>query len=314
MTISKKALTTGFLISLMITLVAFVLISGTLYRFMFEKEDKDAEALCQSSVALRHASAVTIKNKIMPNTEIKVVPFLCKTIDKEIKPKGKNLEEEKESIKTQIANKMARCWWMFGEGRFKKNIFQGINIFGADAQCFTCYTLLIEDGKEFKEGNAKAVISPIEFKEFLREEKHQQLGMPYLEYFQNFNGGTGLVQMVLTHKEGKPQESYGIAPGRAYAVAYKAKKGECAFCNLITGAGSSAIGLGVLLWAFPPAGATITVATLIGAGVVAVTYGVTELVSADIGIDSIYLVDMGNNNLETLFSQTCVEIKGTGGE
>ncbi len=147
----KKAMTTNFLVALIITLVAFVLIAGTVFRFMSGAEDKEAEILCHDSIALRATSTIRMNSggdqdwHDIISGQAKVVPVLCKTIDTKVKG-------SREEIKEIIAEKIARCWWMFGEGRYEE-ILDGSDVHLAPAllgmsneenDCFNCYNLMIE--------------------------------------------------------------------------------------------------------------------------------------------------------------------------
>jgi len=154
MQISKKAMTAGFLVSIMITLVSFVLISGTIVNFTSNSEDSTAEQLCHSSIALRAKTVIKTEANIpiidikAINAEAKPVPVLCKTND--IKLKSSLSRKE---IKKEIADKVARCWWMFGEGRYEEIIGDSVtvklfpNLFDVGTvtgQCFNCYTIEVK--------------------------------------------------------------------------------------------------------------------------------------------------------------------------
>ncbi|MBT4434015.1 hypothetical protein HOD05_02240, partial [Candidatus Woesearchaeota archaeon] len=83
MLLNKKAVTAGFIISIMITLIAFIVISGVLIRFWDQGDDSEAELLCKQSIDLRVATAVRI-NWVGSSAKLKAVPPLCKTIDKRV--------------------------------------------------------------------------------------------------------------------------------------------------------------------------------------------------------------------------------------
>ena len=175
--LGKKAMTASVLVSLIITLVAFTLIAGTLYRFMDKADDKQAEILCHDSIAMRAKTQVTVDGALIGG-EIKLGPILCKTIEKKIKG-------SREEIKREIAEKVARCWWMFGEGRYEE-ILHSTDIdvipalFDLDErknQCFNCYYLMIdqntiEPNKEWRLKDANnAPIGQAELTEFMWDEK-----------------------------------------------------------------------------------------------------------------------------------------------
>ena len=148
--ISKKGMTAAFLVSMMVTLIAFVLISGTLMRFMSEADDVAAENLCYDSISLRAMTAYQL-DAAGVEVEGKLVPPLCKTIDKKV-------SGSKDEVMKEVADSMARCWWMFGAGEYEE-ILQGTEISfllsmdSTDAKCFNCYNLIIDeddfDGEEY---------------------------------------------------------------------------------------------------------------------------------------------------------------------
>lgn len=146
----------GFLVGLIITLVAFVLISTTIYRFASTVEGKEAEILCHDSIAMRAATALQINTGSKADStdtdliqaSLKTAPVLCKTID--VKIKG-----DREEIKRQIAEKIIRCWWMFGEGRYGEALGENeidflpgtLAVHNQPNECFNCYNLMIEQEK-----------------------------------------------------------------------------------------------------------------------------------------------------------------------
>ncbi|HIJ11683.1 TPA: hypothetical protein HA278_06505, partial [Candidatus Woesearchaeota archaeon] len=50
MKLHKKAIEAGFLVALIIVLTSFVLIAGTIFRFISTADDAQAEALCKDSL------------------------------------------------------------------------------------------------------------------------------------------------------------------------------------------------------------------------------------------------------------------------
>jgi len=303
---SKKAMTAGFLVVLIITLVAFFLIATTIYKFTSKSGDTAAETLCKDSVALRAAATLSLgKDK---STELKTVPVLCKTIDTKISGK-------KEDVEKIIADKMVKCWQMFGEGRYKANIFSNINLYGGEAKCFMCYTILVDDSSSFKKDD-KEYVSDLEFKDYLRKtnygfqkaapteenkvETRQEL--KYLDYFQ-FGGGNGYVTSFLTPE--------GIKPGRAYAIMFKAKHEDCG-----TTCGLSLVGGGAILAAsfVTKSGSTAV------AGAVAAYGGAEGLIrdalTTETNVDGIIISDMSEENLRHDVLSQCAfvsDVAGGGG-
>jgi hypothetical protein len=150
---SKKGMEASVLVIIIITLVAFFIIAGVIYRFMSKADEKEAEVLCHDSIAMRASTALQIntgskaskENFHLIESTMKTAPVLCKTIDKKIKG-------SKDEVMKQIADKVARCWWMFGEGRYEEilhgsSITLAPSIFGMSNEqnkCFNCYNIMID--------------------------------------------------------------------------------------------------------------------------------------------------------------------------
>ncbi len=226
---SRKGMEAGFLVALIITIASFMLIAGVVMRFMSSAEDKEAEILCHDSILLRAQSAVNIGGPLV-DAEIKVIPSLCKTIDKKIKG-------DREEIMEQMAQKIARCWWMFGEGRFEEILHgQTINVLpsllGVDNQpnkCFNCYNIMV-DQDEIKEG-------PILYSEFIdymwtHSPPNVNKSVNYLQYIQSYGGPGMFVNIV----EGS------IKPGHAYTVSILPKTKDDEQINWMKWVGFAAVG------------------------------------------------------------------------
>ena len=175
---NKKGLTASFLVGLIITVVAFMIIAGLVFRFMADSGEKESELLCHDSIALRAATALQINQgdgadwHDMVQATIKTAPVLCKTID--IKLSG-----SREEIKRKFAEKIAKCWWMFGEGRYEEILDTGdFNVLPAllgthnePNKCFNCYNIMIDQDEIDGDGDYKCADSdscPITSQEFAR--------------------------------------------------------------------------------------------------------------------------------------------------
>ena len=200
---NNKAMTAGFLVAMIITLVSFVLIAGTVSRVLGSGSDKAAEELCHDSIALRAKTMINIEGKVLEGT-IKPVPVLCKTIDKKI------ISKDREQVKEEIAQKMTRCWWMFGEGRIE-DLLRGSNINSvlkvlsfenSQNQCFNCYTLTVGHFDDEKDEG----ISSQEMVSYLTT--HPTSGATYLDYIQS-SGGPGRV--MITTPNILPDSQYSIS-------------------------------------------------------------------------------------------------------
>jgi hypothetical protein len=165
---------------------------------------KEKEVLCHNSIAMRAATQFQVMN-----AKANLGPMLCETIDKEIKSK------EKEEIKAQMAYMMARCWWMFNEGR-QDDLFEEIDSLGdilglseSKNMCFLCYTAIMP--KEIEDGGIEAK----EMMKYILKTEHPKIpNLPYIDYFQEY-GGSGTVAVMND-----------IVPNRLYGVLYLSKSSE----------------------------------------------------------------------------------------
>ncbi len=200
---SKRGMTASFLIGMMITLVAFVLISGVLMRFMSEADDLAAENLCYDSIALRAMTAVQL-NTAGLSLEGKLVPPLCQTIDKKV-------SGGKEEVMKEVADSMARCWWMFGAGEYEAILDNGgissIAVFDMEDdenECFNCYTLLMDE----KDFDGEEYILSSELQEFMENNTYSRTNLTYIDYIQSY-GGPG--RFMITTPAIVPNEGYTIS-------------------------------------------------------------------------------------------------------
>ena len=298
--LKKAEMSMSFLIGVIIPLIAFVITVPIVTNYIGGDDSEKMEGLCRASVSARAASTIKIDT-----AEFKTTPIMCKTIDKTVE------EDTKKEVKKLFADKLARCWWMFGEGRYRSSIFDKLDIMGGTNRCFICYTLIVEEGKNFKK---KDKIGVEEFKDFLMDEYHPKIkGYTYLNYFQNYRGGKGAVVGILT--------TDGIAPGRTYAIGFKSKKSKCKWCDKISfgGGAMAALGAGALLLAIPTGGTSL----MIGGGILVAGGATASIVSGsqmineeffkDVNIDSIYLVDMSHDKLGKYFDKNCEKITDSGG-
>ncbi len=196
---NKKGQVTSFLPQLVLVILAFVLIAMVLGRFMTDVNDVAAEQLCHDSISMRAASVMQVAG-----AEITLTPSLCKTIDKKV-------EGDREEIKEQMADLMARCWWMFNEGRYDDLLdsneisnFLGWEDF--ENKCFICYSAMINE-EEIGGGS----ITKTEMFNYLMENQYYKVNGTYVDYIQSYGG------------PGAPMIMGDIEPEEAYAITFLAK-------------------------------------------------------------------------------------------
>lgn len=233
------------LVVIVLVIVSFMLIAGLIIRSMSNTDDKKDENLCKDSIVVRAATSVHVDAG--PEVDLKLAPYLCKTIDKKV-------SGDREEIKQQLANSMARCWWMFGEGRYEE-IFDTLKVSDkSENKCFVCSTALInEDSFE--------PISTQEFYRYLSNTKYPMVkDETYLEYIQQ-HGGPGAVHLLEN-----------IEPRKAYGISFLSKNKEV---EATAGGAATKIGGGlafggtvIAVAAATACTATVVCAVIAGTGVI----------------------------------------------
>lgn len=259
--INKKGQVTSFLPQLVLVILAFVLIAMVLGRFMTDVNDVAAEELCRDSIAMRAASVLQVGD----NVEISLTPNLCKTIDVKV-------EGDREEIKKQFADKMARCWWMFNEGRYDdvldaNEVSKWLGWEDYENKCFICYSMMVNE-EEIEGGS----ISQIEMNDYILENQYYKINGTYVDYIQSY-GGPGAYMIIGD-----------ILPEQAYAITFLAKStddnswsaADWAALGVWVGGGLLAIGAVACIIAAPCAAAVGTViAATTAAGTAATAAGAT---------------------------------------
>lgn len=241
----KKGLAAATLVTILLVIISFILIAGTITRVMAKMGDSQAETVCQNSIALRARTMVNINDEAVDKKfihgQLKLVPPLCKTIDKKV-------SGDREEIMQQVADKMIRCWQMFGEGQYDEilhNSEYGLwlyNLDQTDNKCFLCYTQLIEED-DFE------IIKPEEFLKFLIETDYPKAkDTKYIDYIQH-HGGPGRVLLLAD-----------IEPRHAYGISFLAKNKDLE-AGFWAGLGKFAGGLAIAAGASIATAFTATVCT-----------------------------------------------------
>ena len=233
---SKKGLGMEFIITASLLLISFFLIAGLLGRFASKTTDLEAELLCQTSVAQRARTALNIDWSAgglgLFKSQVKAIPSLCRTIDKKV-------SGSREQILRQIADSTARCWWMFGEGRYeeiltdvKADVFpQVLGFENLKNQCFNCYTILI-DQKEIPGGPIEAN----EINEYLLTKTYTKVNKTYIDYIQGY-GGSGIVAFTAP----------AIVPNQAYSISMMPKNKQVGEGEFWKGVAEVTVGTAVLV-------------------------------------------------------------------
>lgn len=252
--------------------------------------EKDAEVLCQTSMAWRQSAALQVGEN-----DVKVSPILCKNIEKKI--------TTKQDPQQVIADKMAKCWQMFGAGKYVSNVFDAESFTGSDSTCFSCYTLKVKDLPENQH------ISPDELERYWRTTSYpRNQDLTYLQYFQGAGEGVGYVLTLL------PPE--GIQENHAYEIIYKAKKTDNTIAGKVLTIGGATLALGAVTVGVFATGGTI----LLVAGGAAAAGGITlqaqdfynTFFTEQTNVDGLVLVDLEDSYVHKALQQYCEFTSGVG--
>lgn len=169
----RGEITTQHIVILIVLIASFAIILFFLMRLglgdMTEKE------ICHNSVVAR-GSSVLPEESIPLNCHRE---YVCITEDGTCEAMTKPKKEKvntKDEVYEVLANEMADCWWMFGEG--------GVNYVGSDFKeklyCSICSQIAFDDSMQdiFSEG----VISEEEFYIYMKNNNVSGQDYSYLEY------------------------------------------------------------------------------------------------------------------------------------
>jgi hypothetical protein len=208
-------LTTEQIVVLIILLVSFVIILYFLFRLNLGKQS-DSQ-ICHNSIVMRGSSVVPTDAVPLKCSR----SYVCITKDGSCegmtKPEVEKVKTEEE-IYNILAEKMADCWWMFGEGKvnYVTNTMQKNNY------CSICSQVLFDDSLneiENEKGEnifSSGQISKDSFYEYLSETKVPDTETTYLQYFR-INNLEGLKQEV-SSQAGKEVNLGTIKIGEQYFV------------------------------------------------------------------------------------------------
>ncbi|MBI1968884.1 hypothetical protein HYS49_03155, partial [Candidatus Woesearchaeota archaeon] len=192
---NKKAQLEHKLVSIILIALTLLILIGVIQRGFSKFQGKDAEIICQESIAARATTAIQAGG-----AELKTLPKLCQTVDKDI-------SGDEEEVKEQVAWLASRCWWMFGEGRYEEVIGENwYQVFGfrrEENACFLCYAAVVPD-----EGVS---ISKVELLRYLSRTPHPRVpDTTYLQYLQGQGSETGGPGNVVVASDIESGGAYGI--------------------------------------------------------------------------------------------------------
>ena len=209
---NKKAIAINVLISIMISVLFLFMVGSAIKNLDTNKEEKELEVRCKTSIDNRARTAIGVNEdsdlSVLKAT-IKSSPVLCETIKKKLKG-------DDSKVLREISEKLARCWWMFGEGKYEE-ILHGTDVSFLPLlfdhaemknSCFDCYNLMIDSNN--------VDITPPDLTRYIYETSMLNFNMTYLEYIQTWNGPGKVVFLA-------PE---GIKSENAYTISFAAKNKE----------------------------------------------------------------------------------------
>lgn len=183
----KGAVSITLLISTIVLIISFLIILAVINQGTSQIKGKGAENVCRSSVAARAASVMGLGPEEV-KVKIKTVPLFCKNTDVDV-------SGTKEEVMKEVADLMARCWWMFHEGRYADTI----DPFIVGHNCFPCYTVTIDkiedaDKIEWEEFN-DWLLSHNTSTTKLENNTVKKESIGYVEYLTNYERIPGFVSL-----------------------------------------------------------------------------------------------------------------------
>ena len=163
--LGKRALTTAFIVVLIISLLTFGIMLLTFNTFP-GKEIIDRQ-ICYQSVLLRNSPLFS-----------NIAPLRCKTQDITVDYR------DEETAKKRVVNAMYDCWTMLGEGKlnpFIEGTAKELGFWPAKSSCVICST--IEFGSRTKEK-----YKTIDIDSYIKNTKIPFKDKTYLEYFTDEDG------------------------------------------------------------------------------------------------------------------------------
>lgn len=175
MKIKKGEITTQQIVLLIILLVSFAIILFLLFRLdIFGQSNSE---ICHNSVVMRSAS---------PSEE--AIPLKCSrtyiclskdgSCERMTDPKIKKVKTKLE-IYNALAEEMANCWWMFGEGKVD---YVGKDFFTKDNYCSICSQIGFDDSIKEIQGIGEE-ISKDDLYRYLSNTTMPDKGVTYSQYF-----------------------------------------------------------------------------------------------------------------------------------
>ncbi len=302
----KGEITTQQIVLLIILIVSFIIILLLIVGFdFFAQSDKE---ICHNSVVMK---STTISEKAIPLDCSRT--YICISEDGSCegmtKPKIVKVETE-EDIYSVLAEEMADCWWMFGEGKID---YVGKDFFTKDNYCSICSQVGFDNSVKEIEGVGDE-LSKDKLHAYLAKTKMPDEEINYAEYF----FGTNDVEMLKRVKL-KGEDGTEIVAGTFGTIDLdKQHFVMMGITSEVSGLGwkiAAGVGLTVIGWWAPPVWATwaglISGALVVGAGMVGegVSPEITAITVEGDGIKNNFMAPtIQEANSNTLKKLDCYDI------
>jgi len=198
----RGEITTQQIVLLIILLVSFAVILFLLFRLNFGKES-DSE-ICHNSVVTRGSSVIPADATPLKCSRA----YICLTKDgsceEMTKPEIKKVKTEEEIYRV-LADEIANCWWMFGEGKVD---YVGKDFIKRDNYCSICSQIAFDDSlKDIKDEEGNSIftedkISQDELYNYISVTPIPDKEINYAEYIFGTNDVNSLKNQVLVGEDG----------------------------------------------------------------------------------------------------------------
>lgn len=177
----KGEITTQQIVLLIILLVSFVVILFLIFRLNPGKQSE--YEVCHNSVVMKGTPGVPADASPLKCSR----EYLCLSKDgsceKMTKPQIEKVKT-KDEIFSVLANEMANCWWMFGEGNVD---YIGKDFLTRDNYCSVCSQISFDDSINEIEGIANNELSKDELYDYLSKTQMPDKEINYAEYLYGTN-------------------------------------------------------------------------------------------------------------------------------
>jgi hypothetical protein len=192
----RGEISTEQIVLLIILLISFVIILFFLFGLNLGKES-DSE-ICHNSVAMRGTAPVAKDAVPLKCSRAYICISKDGSCEKMTKPEIKKVKT-KEEIYNILAEEMANCWWMFGEGKVD---YVGKDFFIRDNYCSICSQIAFDDSIKEIEGITSGQISKDELYTYLSKTPMPNSQTNYAQYLFGTNAIDTLKKQKLTGEDG----------------------------------------------------------------------------------------------------------------